>query len=836
MTTRFERLSIRTKIIVLALGIMLLAGVALIWFLAHDVQQTRAAAEDKVSILSANTAAEVERFLHHAEQDLAQLAARRLVKALDPDRCDPALADYIEINPEFDTLTVRDLQGRIVCSYLPDPIRQLDAANAPWFDEAVRGNGFVAGNALLRHRTGRWGSVLSYPIRNDAGQAIGMLVLPVDLLNLGQHLLAATPKEAVVSVVDRTGAVLIRSAEAATYTGTRPKPEQGMPSLATREGMVSAIGRDGVPRLFAFVMVPGVDWHVSAGLPDATVYAEYDATLRRSLAVGLCMLLLALALAWRLSAAIVGPIAALSDTAASVAAGNTAARAKVTGSAEVAAVAQQFNHMLDARARSETALRDSEERFRTLVNWAPGAVCVHRDGKLVYVNPAALRLFGAGSAADLLGKPIVELIHPDSRQFALERVCNATEDGTASPLAHVTLRRLDGTRIEAEIQGAPIVFDGRPSLLASLHDITARMRAEDAARRSEARLRGIFDSASDAIVTTDARQIIVAANAAAATTFGCSVANLVGAPLERLIPQRYHGTHRREMLAFGTNEIDARHMGPARQLIGLRADGQEFPIEAAISHVEVDGQRLFTAILRDVTELRLAHAELERSHQELQSLVAAQVAVQEEVRRVIARDLHDDLQQTLAAIRIDLGAAGPRLASDPTSVQTILAEVDALAAAAIDSTRRIVNDLRPHMLEELGLVPALETLARQFGQRTGIACSLQAQPQAATALRHAPTATTCFYRVAQEALNNVAKHARARSVLLSLVRSESGQVALRIRDDGAGMRVGDRRKPQAFGLLGMRERVRALGGTLHIDSLPGAGTTVEVQVPMPQGD
>lgn len=360
---------------------------------------------------------------------------------------------------------------------------------------------------------------------------------------------------------------------------------------------------------------------------------------------------------------------------------------------------------------------------------------------------------------------------------------------------------------------------------------------------SEARLRSIVDGASEGIITADMQQHIMLANRAAARIYGYEPQALIGQPLDLLIPERFRARHRLDVQAFGEAESPPRPMGARPPVLGLRANGEEFPIEAAISYVHVDGQRLFTVIVRDITErlraeeqIRAARAELEASHAELRRLVAARDSVQEQERKRIARELHDDLQQTLAAIKMDTMAIAQQLPRDPARVPPMLAKIDELATGAIASTRRIVNDLRPKLLEELGLRPALEALAADVSQRSGIDCTVDA----ATGIDHddalSPAAAGCLYRVAQEALNNVVKHADARRVRIALNHAagpddrQGSRVTLRIHDDGRGLTPQDRRKPHSFGLVGMHERVRAVGGTLHIDSPPGGGTVVEVVI------
>jgi PAS domain S-box-containing protein len=358
----------------------------------------------------------------------------------------------------------------------------------------------------------------------------------------------------------------------------------------------------------------------------------------------------------------------------------------------------------------------------------------------------------------------------------------------------------------------------------------------------EAQLRGILDSADDAIITCDAQQLIVMANPAAAAMFGVSLDRLIGAPLDHLVPPQHRAAHRTQVHAFGESGISARHMGGELELTGLRADGTEFPIDAAISRVHIDGKRLFTVIVRDMTERRRAERRLRESqerltasHTVLRRLVSAQDQIQEKERGRISRELHDDLQQTLAAIIVEVAALRGELAQ--RELEPMLDRLDGLAATAIESTRRIVQDLRPQSLEDLGLAAALSALAERFSKQTGIHCTLEVSPELmaderGTRARRADETATCLYRVAQEALTNVGKHAGARHVRMALAAGVGeGSLVLRVSDDGKGLNQADDQKPDSLGLVGMRERVLALDGTLRLSSEPGRGTTLEAEIP-----
>jgi PAS domain S-box-containing protein len=953
MLSALEDLPIRRRIVLLVVTVLVPVAAMFGWALMVDLQRSGESANASVTAASDHVAGELGRTLRRTEEMFARLAERPLVRAMDARRCDPLIADAIRLEPEFSMIWLRDLRGQIVCASVADPMPSVQGM--PWFDEALKRGRFGASDAFVRKRTGRWVSVLTHPVHDDTGAQVGLLSLPVDLLSLSEQLLAATPAHAIVTVVDRSGAVVLQSVRPEAVIGTRPAAADADPARARRDGTVSATGPDGVRRLVAMRTVPGADWRVSASLPESQLYADFHARLQRTLGVGVGVLLLALWLAWRLGSAIVRPITDLAATAARVAAGGSAVRAVVGGPAEVGMVAQQFNRMLDARDASEAARREADARYRTLVDWSPEALSVHVDGRVRFVNQACLDLLGAASADELVGKSSGDVVPADRRQVAQAVVQEAIGQGRPVAPQEQTFVRLDGSPVEVTVQGIPIVFDGEPALLASMRDITQRKRTEVALAKSESLLRGIVDSATVAIITADDAQRIVSANPAAAAMFRYDAADLVGKPLERLIPMRYRESHRREMQAFGDRVDAPRHMGAQRDVVGVRADGAEFPIDAAISQLNVGGERLFTVILRDVSErlaaeqaLRRSEASLRRllvvlpeavfvstgervsfvneaaqrlfgtdaaallgrpplslihpdsvelvrqriekvrggsefmpavevkvlrpdgsvrvvestavlvadhdqesilvvlrdvtelnetrralanSHGELQRLVAAQDRVQEDERKRIARELHDDLQQTLAAIRIDLVAAGQRLQTAPQTVAPLLDETSELAASAIDSARRIINDLRPQMLEDLGLVSALESLAGQFSRRTGVDCRIREHDAIGREVPLPPVVATTLYRVAQEALGNIAKHARASKAWIVFKRAADGRVSLRISDNGKGMVMGEPRKPESFGLLGMQERVRTLGGTLRVGSEPGSGTTIEVHVP-----
>lgn len=346
---------------------------------------------------------------------------------------------------------------------------------------------------------------------------------------------------------------------------------------------------------------------------------------------------------------------------------------------------------------------------------------------------------------------------------------------------------------------------------------------------SRSRLQGIIDSAMDAIITVDEQQRIVLFNPAAEKMFGCPEADALGASLDRFIPARFRPQHRQHMADFGATGSSNRTMGGNMNIAACRANGEEFPADISISQVERDGHKLFTAIVREITARRRAEAELERSHQQLRDLTSSLETVREDERTRIARELHDELGQQLTGLKMDLSWMESRL---PEGNGELAAKVDSmkkLINTTVASTRRISAELRPLVLDDLGLAAALDWLASDFTRRSGLEVILDIGPDE-WLLDNA--LATVIFRIAQESLTNVARHAAASRVRISLVRS-GGRLILVVADNGRGMAPDATEKRGHFGLLGMAERVRALAGELNISSRPGEGTTLTVSIPLP---
>ncbi|CAA9412621.1 MAG: Sensory box histidine kinase [uncultured Ramlibacter sp.] len=337
------------------------------------------------------------------------------------------------------------------------------------------------------------------------------------------------------------------------------------------------------------------------------------------------------------------------------------------------------------------------------------------------------------------------------------------------------------------------------------------------------RLAGLLDSAMDAILSVDEQQRIILYNRAAEKIFGWSVAQVLGQPLEMLMPQRFRAGHANQVRRFGQTGVTSRRMGDGTVIMGLRRGGEEFPMDASISQLDTPEGKLYTVILRDVSER-------ERAREELAAFAAEASGVREQEKTRVARELHDELAQSLTALKMDTIWVRDHLRDDPAAAAAKLAAMLAMLDASVAATRRIAADLRPLVLDDLGLAPAIEWLVQNFSQRSGVAARLDLDEE----LELQEPYATAVFRMVQESLANVAKHARANLVRVRVAR-EGGEMVLSVQDDGVGFEPGERRKPQSLGLLGLRERARLLKGEVHVTSAPGQGTRVEARIPVRDG-
>ena len=355
----------------------------------------------------------------------------------------------------------------------------------------------------------------------------------------------------------------------------------------------------------------------------------------------------------------------------------------------------------------------------------------------------------------------------------------------------------------------------------TLEDITERKRAEEARHESEKSFRALFEGAYDAIWSHDLEGNIQTANKAAAT--------LSGYPVEELLRMNVKSFMDGESLTLA-REVGRRLMQDLYvelpyELRLMKKNGSEAICMVSTNLISGDGEAMgFHNIARDVTQEKRMQENLRYYLQEI-------TRAQEEERKRIARELHDDTAQLLGSLSRQLdNFARSKSGLSPKEV-LFLKDLQAQLNRGVQGVNRFVQNLRPSLLDDLGLIPALRSLMKDLQEYDGIGSKLEVL---GNERRFAPEFESSLFRIVQEALNNIRRHAQASeaSVVIDFTKDK---VRVTISDNGRGFelagRVDDLPRSGKLGLVGMQERARLLGGTLEVKSTPGQGTTLIVEVP-----
>lgn len=359
-----------------------------------------------------------------------------------------------------------------------------------------------------------------------------------------------------------------------------------------------------------------------------------------------------------------------------------------------------------------------------------------------------------------------------------------------------------------------------------LKNLLRREALEFALKESDEQLRQMVQTSPNAIVTVDAEQRFVLFNGAAEKLFGVSASNAIGHTLGEWLsrcgnqPQcRVLHHHLQDGLHSPTGTV-------ASGIVELGGDAHKLPAELSLSTTTVHGQLLVTATFRDLTDSQRAEQELLASNRQLQELSSSLESVREEERVRIARELHDELGQLLTGIRMEVSWLGGRLTADQQALVDKIKNIKGQIDQTIGSVRRISSELRPLILDDLGFIAAAGWYADQFSARTGIAVTLHLP---ATDPWQDNNVATALFRILQESLTNVARHAQAHKVDIRL-ELNGNEWTLSIQDDGIGFTQNPARR-SGIGLIGMRERAHILGGRFSVMSSYVKGTLVETVIP-----
>lgn len=515
----------------------------------------------------------------------------------------------------------------------------------------------------------------------------------------------------------------------------------------------------------------------------------------------------------------------------------------------------------------ERALFESEQRYRKLVELLPDAIMVHAEGRVEYLNAAGARLWGGDSPQPFLGMPHLDLVHEEDREFVRARV-HRIEQGDESPLREYRIRRLDGVAVPVEAAGTLISYGGRPANLVMYRDITARKEAEARLRDTLSRYRGLFENSPISLWEEDwsgLRRYLDGLAAAGVTDFAARLADpeelrrcfsLLRLKDANRASVRFYGARTRGELLTHLEKLFPEETETIRQTLAAVAGGQRYVVVEGVTYTLAGAERhvvyhfsvlpgsehswetVIVSVIdlteqklveRSLTELNIRLGKEEAERRQLSQTLMDMI---EDDRRRLAMELHDHFGQVLTTLKLELEMLGAEVAAVNPRLGVRVERAAATATGTIADLKSLAAGLMPTMIEDLGLIPALQALVDGLRDSAGLDIHFFSNGITGRFDREKELA---LYRIAQESLNNVLKHARARRVDLNLLNKD-GWASLSVEDDGVGFACDEDGRDAGpcggMGLQIMRARAVKFGGELTIDTRPGEGVHILAEIPL----
>ncbi len=512
------------------------------------------------------------------------------------------------------------------------------------------------------------------------------------------------------------------------------------------------------------------------------------------------------------------------------------------------------------RKRMEESLREKEALYRMIAERPFAGVYIIQGGIILFVS-AYTGSFMGYKPEEMIGRESLDFVHPEDRESVRKNAKEMLRGELATPHEFRLLTKQGQVRWIIE-SVTPIIYDGKRAALCTAMDITDRKRAEKelrvykenlerlveertaelhlanlalqgenaeriemakALRQSEERFRSLIESAPTAIMISR-KVALLYANQAYLRMFGhsdpaeikeTSVLNHVAPEDVRTIKARIRA------------RAQGRKVPDTYELKCRRQDGSIFPVYVEVARIQFADGPVSVAFLTDITEQKVKEEELRESREQLRSLAARLESLREEERTILSREIHDEFGQSLTGLKMDLAWLARRL---PRNQDALVQKADSMLKLVDENVkliRKISTRLRPGILDDFGLLAAMEWQAREFDHRTGIRCGMSSN---AKKIHLDKNASSSLFRVFQEALTNIARHSGATKVDVRL-RQGRNKLVMEIKDNGRGLKEDKVQPHKSLGILGMRERVQLMEGTFTIQGAPGEGTKVRVSVP-----
>ncbi len=491
-----------------------------------------------------------------------------------------------------------------------------------------------------------------------------------------------------------------------------------------------------------------------------------------------------------------------------------------------------FIRDITERKKAESDLRENENYLRTILNAEPECVKIlNHKGELQYMNPAGLAIIEADNEQQVLGRRMIDLVNENYR-IGFNRLNKEVFKGNSGTF-EFELTGLKGRHRFMETHAVPLkdAAGKITGLLGVTRDITERKKAEEAITNTEKKFRALIQNSTDGLTVIAADGTVLDMSPSGKKILGYDKNEIIGKTRPDLIHPDDSATVTGAFIDIIKNPetiklIEYRHKMPDETYKWLECSYNNLLNEPYINAIVLS--------YRDITERKKAETEIKNTANQLRQLTAHLQTVREEERKRIAREIHDELGQQLTAIKMDLAWMDKKIpddikvAEEKIPVKRKFKNLISLVDGSNESVRKILNELRHGILEDNGLLEALEWQGNQFTEVAGVPLKFISSE---IKLILPEQIANCLFRLYQESLTNIARHALANKVVTSIYIQDNC-IILTVKDDGKGFDIKILQHSKSFGILGMKERVLALKGKFELVSEKNKGTKIEVRLPL----
>jgi len=621
-----------------------------------------------------------------------------------------------------------------------------------------------------------------------------------------------------VTIVDHKGTVVARSKDHEQFAG-QPAASRDLIKPDLSFATIMGTNRENIPFAWTYGRSELTDWVVTVGIPQYVFRGPWYFALGALIIVGIVVVFGAVTMTIRTSRRFARSLGELQHAILVVKRDGE----QLPPAPAWATSRDNISDMLAVAATELLAVEDRHQFVASAVDFGTWHWDLN-DRKQVW-SDRYREIIGFGREVEPKHATFLDRMHPEDRQVVEDAMDCGVSQGRGFDQEFRIIRADNGeerwirarARIDCDETGRPF------RVLGALTDITTRKRAEREVQDSAARLKALVETVSDGVVLIDRSGRVLLFNPACEQLFGYPADEVIGKNVKMLMPSPQRDEHDRyisEFLRTGKRKV----IGHDREVQGRRQDGTEVPLLLSVGEVRRDGESLFVGILHDLTARKLAECERDELRRQL-------MRAQEDERLRLAHELHDEAGQVLAATMLELkrlesamGASGGKV------LRGLHSQLDRMG----QSLHRVARELRPSSIDDLGLERALADYVAEWSERFGMTVDLQCVNVDFDIL--SSDLKTALYRICQEGLTNISKHAIGATGAAIIVDQVDDTLRLTIEDNGCGfdtdetVKQSGTRSVGGLGLAGMRERLALLGGELQIESSVGVGTTIFARI------